>query len=388
MQKQRLFILITLIAIGFLALLGLYREEQLTFRVATFNVSMYREKPGQLKTDLLAGGQKQISNIAEIIQRVRPDILLLNEIDYSSKDDLVKIFQKNYLKKSQGGANPIYYPYVFTAPSNTGIPTPFDLDNDGIRGRYERDALAFGSYTGQYAMALLSMYPIDTENIRTFQNFLWKDMPGALLPKDPKTGKDWYQPEEISIFRLSSKSHWDVPILVSGTKVHVLASHPTPPVFDGPEDYNGRRNHDEIRFWLDYISGKDYMYDDQGVSGGLSPNKSFVILGDLNACAYEKDAIKTGIASLLNSDLIQGTIKPSSKGGKQNQSGNRYAAYHTAKWGLRADYVLPSRHNLTVKKSGVFWPRKKDPLHRLVEGHASSDHHLVFVDLSVKNSVK
>ena len=35
-------------------------------------------------------------------------------------------------------------------------------------------------------------------------------------------------------FRLSSKSHWDVPLSIGGRTVHFLVSHPTPPVFDDP----------------------------------------------------------------------------------------------------------------------------------------------------------
>ncbi len=55
------------------------------------------------------------------------------------------------------------------------------------------------------------------------------------------------------MLRLSSKSHWDIPLQIGGAIVHVLTAHPTPPVFDGPEDRNGCRNHDEIRLWSDYI---------------------------------------------------------------------------------------------------------------------------------------
>ncbi len=73
--------------------------------------------------------------------------------------------------------------------------------------------------------------------------------------------------------RLSSKSHWDIPININGKEIHILASHPTPPVFDGPENRNGNRNHDEIRFWRDYIDNTqaNYIYDDGGKKGGLSP---------------------------------------------------------------------------------------------------------------------
>ncbi len=89
----------------------------------------------------------------------------------------------------------------------------------------------------------------------------------AAIGMRPKPGRD---------FRLSSKSHWDVPVKVGNKTIHILASHPTPPSFDGAEDRNGKRNHDEIRFWKDYISdsSNQYIYDDKGVKGGF--NRKFL----------------------------------------------------------------------------------------------------------------
>ncbi len=87
-------------------------------------------------------------------------------------------------------------------------------------------------------MVVYSRFPIQRSRARTFQRFLWKDMPGARLPDDPATTApgDWFSPQELRVVRLSSKSHWDLPIEVGHKTVHLLASHPTPPVFDGPED--------------------------------------------------------------------------------------------------------------------------------------------------------
>ena len=190
-----------------------------------------------------------------MLQRVRPDVVLLNEFDYVENYRAVDLFRSNYLERSQQGARPIRYPYAFTAPSNTGIPTGFDLDRNGTVGG-GNDAYGFGEFPGQFGMVVLSRYPIDHDRVRTFQMFRWADMPGALLPDDPATAApaDWYSPEILEVFRLSSKSHWDVPVRVGRKTVHVLASHPTPPTFDGPEDRNGTRNHDEIRFWADYVT--------------------------------------------------------------------------------------------------------------------------------------
>ena len=44
------------------------------------------------------------------------------------------------------------------------------------------DAFGFGFFPGQFGMAVFSKYPIDVASVRTFQLFLWKDMPGNLHP--------------------------------------------------------------------------------------------------------------------------------------------------------------------------------------------------------------
>ncbi len=224
-------------------------------RFATFNASLNRAVEGELVADLSTPDDVQAQAVAEVIQRVRPDVLLINEFDFDAEGLAARLFQQNYLSVGHNGARPIAYRYRFVAPSNTGIPSGFDLDNNGAVGG-PNDAFGFGAYPGQFGMAVYSRYPILRHHVRTFQHFLWKDMPGALLPDDPATPApaDWYSAEELAVFRLSSKSHWDVPVLVGGKVIHTLVSHPTPPVFDGPEDRNGTRNHDEIRLWADYVA--------------------------------------------------------------------------------------------------------------------------------------
>jgi hypothetical protein len=378
-------------------------------RVATYNLSLNRNAPGQLVADLSTGTNAQAKTVAEIIQRANPDIVLLNEFDYVAGGVAADLFRDNYLEVSQGGAAPVEYPYAFVAPSNTGIASGFDLNNDGavvttpLAPGYGDDAFGFGQFEGQFGMAVLSKYPIDAEAVRTFQHFLWKDMPGALLPDDPNTAApaDWYSPAELEVFRLSSKSHWDVPVDVNGRTVHVLASHPTPPTFDSVEDRNGLRNHDEIRFWADYVrpgpAGR-YIYDDAGATGGLKPGSSFVILGDQNADPLDGDSVDAAIDQLLDHPRItdplptsEGAVEASVLQGGANLAHEGDPAYDTADFNdnpapgnLRADYVLPSR-DLRVLDAGVFWPVSSDPLSRLTGTFPfpSSDHRLVWVDLKV-----
>lgn len=368
---------------------------ELTF--ATYNVSMEAENyvprgtPGIseqiLVNQLDSGNNVQIKNIAKIIQTVRPDVILLNEFDYiKNPESGVKAFINNYLKQDQEGTKSIDYPYYYYSTVNTGQPSPYDLDNNGKAERFGSDAWGFGAYPGQYGMVLLSKYPIDVNKVRTFQNFKWKDMPGAL--KTTKAdGSDWYVKEAWEQFPLSSKSHWDVPVQVGNKTIHILASHPTPPSFDGAEDRNGKRNHDEIRFWRDYITDhlSSYIYDDKGTKGGLQANSSFVLLGDQNASPDEGNAIAEGIKSLLAHPKINSDTTPSSKGGAEHSPANTFAKNHTAFWRMRADYVLPSRLGFKVLDSGVFWPAKGEAMSGLVEKReSSSDHRLVWVRVGIE----
>ena len=391
-----------------------------TIRFSQFNASLNRNAEGELVTDLSTPNNAQAASVAEIIQRTNADVQLINEFDFLEENPLkaVELFQQNYLALSQNGADPVNYPYVYIAPSNTGIASGFDLDNDGkvvtnpTETGYGNDAFGFGNFPGQYGMLLLSKYPIDTANVRTFQNFLWKDMPDSLLSTivTPGDTTPWYSPEEQAALRLSSKTHWDVPIKVNGETIHALVSHPTPPTFDGAEDRNGKRNHDEIRFWADYITpGKgNYIYDDNGEKGGISQGSSFVIMGDQNADPLDGDSYDNAIRQLLQNPYINTNFIPTSAGAPQQavlqgganltQRGN--PAFDTADFSdtapgnLRTDYVLPST-DLQIINSAVFWGLNTDstfPLvgtfnSRLPGGFPSSDHRQVRVDLQLGATV-
>ena len=362
-------------------------------RFATFNASLYRNQVGELIQDLSSPENAQAQHVAEIIQRVRPDVLALQEFDYDPEGKALQYFQHNYLEVSQQGTDTILYPYGYVVPSNTGISTGLDINNNSIISDPE-DAFGFGRHPGQYAFALLSKYPILEDSIRSFQYFLWKDMPEAKLPVDAE-GNHYYSDEVLKIFRLSSKNHVDIPVQVKETIVHVLLAHPTPPVFDGPEDRNGTRNYDEIRLFTDYISGGKkaiYLYDDEGDRGGLSQNTSFVIMGDMNADPVDGDSYPGAIQQLLNHPRVHqqvsvGKLIPASEGGAENARSMQREdkgdnSHDTSVFGLRIDYVLPST-NLKVENSGIFWPTSQDSLYYLVEENASSDHRLVWVDVQL-----
>ena len=373
-------------------------------RIATFNSSLNRPTDGGLRNDLADADDPQARAVAEIIQRVRPDILLLEEFDFDVGGVALRDFQTNYLERQQNGVAAISYADSFSAPVNTGVPSGFDLDRNGkIEGG--GDALGFGAFPGQYGMAVLSRFPIDRAQVRTFRRFLWRDMPDALLPDDAQTmePKDWYSQGALAVLPLSSKSHWDLPVRIGGVTLHLLASHPTPPAFDGPEDRNGKRNHDEIRFWNDYITphSSGYIHDDRGNRGGFD-GKAFVIMGDQNSDPVDGGSLNDAIRALLANPRVNSTFVPQSVGaieasaaqGGVNAQQRGDPRFDTADFddrgpgNLRVDYLLPSK-GIRVCGGGVFWPAQSDPLARLVWGDdppPSSDHRLVWIDVSVSGA--
>jgi endonuclease/exonuclease/phosphatase family metal-dependent hydrolase len=362
-------------------------------RVALFNIRELRA--GKIEeTDVDGVGQNpQLRAAANVIQRIRPDVLVVQEIDLYLDEDGAGLdrharrFVDAYLKT---GDNPIDYPVTFAAPSNTGLLTGIDLDRDGQvatdadRGdrAHGNDSFGYGTYPGEYAMAVLSRLPLLADEARTFQEFLWRDLPGHHIPPGI------YTAEALELVRLSSKSHWDLPVRVGNQRLHLLISHPTPPGFDGEEDRNGRRNFDEIKLWTDYIDGNEAVVDDRGRRGGYDSEEPFVILGDLNARPDEELSIydgKPAITQLLDHPRVQDTgALAISRGALQGRAAGPpgYPERSTAEFrgGIRIDYVLPSA-DLEVIAGGVFWPAPDQDLDGHAWSEAASDHRLVWIDI-------
>ena len=341
------------------------------------------------------GRNEQLKAAAEIIRRINPDILLINEIDHDMEavyagEDLslnVQRFLETYLDKGNGA---FLYPYIYMAPCNTGFLSGKDLDNNGkiatVEDQFSRDhggdCFGYGEYPGQYSMAIVSRFPFQIDKARTFQYFLWKDYPDNLIPDN------WYSEDEIAIFRLSSKSHWDVPVQIGKKVIHLLAAHPTPAGYDGPEDRNGRRNYDEIGMWAHYLDNDSVLVDDKGQRGGLAENESFIVMGDMNA-SPQGDMVAAGkrsIDQLLNHPRIHDcgallTSRGALKG--RNPGPPEYCERHTTEWreeSSRIDHLLPSK-DLKPIRGGVFWPDASEDPQGAALAKKASDHRMIWLDL-------
>lgn len=364
-----------------------------SLRVAVFNISMSASVPGQILEQTASKSDARLSRLAAIIQHTRPDVLMLCEFDHPGEggdDGSVANFCRHYLECPQHQQQPIEYPYRYCPPTNTGLMSPYDLDGDGVL-TLPTDGLGFGEHHGHFGFVILSRYPIDEKKIRSWQNILWQDLPGNVMPAN------YYSEQAESVLRLSSKNHVVIPVEVGSQIVHLLCCHPTPPVFDGDEKRNARRNHDELKLVTDIINSASYLRDDNGRAGGLAAKDRFMVMGDLNADMVDGDGMKPAVRDLLlhprlNRSVSTGKMTPKSLGGRftipwQQRKGRGTEWTHIS--GLRLDYVLPSS-NLMVSQTGVFWPDKKDPLRYLIcdergrdRPQAGSDHRLVWVDIAL-----
>lgn len=340
--------------------------EPVTIRVAAWHL------PGVRTSELMTGGTARVKLIAQVIQRMRPNVIMLTGIvrDEAGGPGVegeggglnAARFVESYLAVPQAeGLVPMRY-VAFMPRTNSGMASGLDLDASGrvektwvdertagLFSGYSGDAWGPGRYPGERGIAVLvdARLLLMEAAARTFRLMPWDYMPDAALPKAGEAGA--LGAEERKQVRLSSSTHVDVPItLPNGAEVHILGCSPievsatTPPLL-------ARRQHDEVRFWADYVDGQSYIVDDAGVGGGLrgtdqSERPSFVIVGPLGSDAEDPASVKNPVgATLFAAARINSEIVPKGKDGSAATSSD----------GRRLEYVLPST-DLGIVAAGVW----------------------------------
>jgi hypothetical protein len=329
-------------------------------RVATWNVGLDRTGPGLLVQDLNRPDNPQIDGVVAVMAALDADVILLTAVDYDRNGVALRLLAD---RLAAAGA---HYPHRFALRPNTGMQTGLDVDGNGRSGD-PGDAQGWGLFSGQGGMAILSRLPVDEAGVRDFSGFLWRDLPGAQIPPGAEASL-------LDIQRLATTGFWDVPILTDAGPLHLLAWHATPPVFDGPEDRNGKRNHDETAFWRLFLDGALPM---------SPPDGPFVLLGDGNLDPADGDGLRQGMTALLTHPALQDP-GPSGRHGRSEPAHGGDPALDTALYdglgGLRLDYVLPDAR-LQVMASGVLWPPEGAPL--AGDLAAASRHFPVWVDITL-----
>ena len=303
-------------------------------RIATFNTELSRKGPGLLLRDILRGEDTQVNAFRQLMLDVRPDVIALQGIDFDLRNAALAALVKDL------GAAGLVYPYSFASAPNAGQASGLDLNGNGRLGDAD-DAHGYGRFNGMGGMAVLSRFPIQLGAVEDYTPMLWRDLSGHIYPM--ADGGPFGGTEVFAAHRLSSRGHWVVPVVTpdSGT-LRLMTFHATPPVYDGPEDRNGRRNHDEVAFWLDYLA--------RDTSG-----PPFVLAGTANTDPERGGGRPQAITALLDHPRLQ----------------NPFDASPTANFDspvpgdLRVDYLLPSAewrvldHGMiaapTVSRHSLLW---------------------------------
>jgi len=300
-------------------------------------------------------------------------VLVLSGIDYDHGQATLTAFRD--LIAAQGPD----FPFIFALPSNAGLHVPDQPVSASLSGGVD-DAQGFGRYRGERALALLSRLPIDSEMVRDFSTFLWRDLPDALLPTMP--------PGRLEIQRLSSTGHWDIPLILGPQqRLHLLIYQAGPPVFGPDAQFNRNRNHDETAFWLAYLNQRLPHHP---------PGAPVVVLGGSNLDPFDGDGMHTAMHALLDHPRLQDP-EPTSLGAELAALSQKDLSHRgpperdTVHWpqengpgNLRVSYILPDAR-LRVHASGVFWPQPDSPdAYLLGDTDAPpTRHRMVWVDLDL-----
>lgn len=322
-------------------------------RIASYNTELSRKGPGLLLRDIQKR-EAQVQAVVDVLVSAGPDIVALQGIDWDL-DGLALTGLAQLLREAG-----LDYPHQYSVQPNTGIDAGLDLEGDG-RTQGPGDSQGWGLFTGHGGLAILSRYPISHAEAQDFSGLLWRDLPGATLPR--LDGAPYPSEEAQKVQRLSSTGHWIVPIDTPIGRLNLMTFHATPPVFDGPEDRNGLRNADEIRFWSLLLDG----------ALGPAPDEPFVIAGDANLDPSHSDGRTEAIGELLSDTRLQ---DPQPKTG----SGQMATVDWKAVGALRVDYVLPSA-DFHIVETGVFWPARDDAMRETAR--RASRHRLVWVDVTL-----
>lgn len=325
--------------------------------LATFTTQFSHSGPGLLLQHLQKGDEPQVEQDIAAILAMRADVVVLTSFDFDYDGLALAALQKRLADKG------LVYADSLGLQPNTGIPTWLDLNHDGALSG-PRDAQAYGRFAGQAGMAILSRYPLDRDHIRDFTALLWKDLPDANLPPDMTDDARLLQ-------RLSTSGHYEVPVIYAkGKALRLLVWSATPPVFDGPEDRNGRRNADETALWLHLLDGTLPKIAPE-TGSYAPPTPPFVILGQGNLDPLDGSGLPQTLRALLNNPLLQ---DPEPRGivGRIDNGQRGDPALDTtllkSGTGLRLDYLLPSR-KIVVQSSAVLWPAQKPPMAEPVTQH-------------------
>src|SRR5262249_8929893 len=156
-----------------------------------------------------------LKKLASVIQHLRPNVIMLNEIAYDAADgpdvpageapgsNARRVCERDLAGAQSDDVEALHFT-AFIAPTESGVTSGMDLDKNGKvvttypapaspfasgslspeAKEYAGDCWGFGAFPGQGGMALLvdSRLNLLTDQVRTFRLLPWDYMTGAAFP--------------------------------------------------------------------------------------------------------------------------------------------------------------------------------------------------------------
>lgn len=328
-------------------------------RVMVYDLGTASRGPGIALRDIERGTARYTA-IATMIARHPPDILMLTGIDHDRDGQTLGAFSR--LLERHG----IGLPHRYAGPQNQGMQTGADLDGDGATGGPD-DALGYARFPGADGMALLSRFPLDTDAVRSWTRLPWAAVPGGGPPTDAGGGA-FFPGQWQARLPLAARGLWLVPVRTPCGRIDVLFGYGPPPIYDGPEDRNGRRAGAHARFWRQLIEGAA-LPDDAGARAPISGH-TFVLGGNFGIDPARGDGDRAAMQALLALSRLH-------RWTPAGAAGTATADYRAGP--MRTSYLLVSA-DLAITGGGVDWP--PDGTQAAATASAASHHRPVWADIA------
>lgn len=350
-----------------------------TMRIATFNVGDLRT------TDLRDANNLRAGKLAEVIQGVDADVLVLTNInrdlrgvsgtsEFDPEGVNAERLEETFIAVPQGPGEPIAY-QTYMPTVNSGRLSRRDLDQNGQRvtryltpagskddgsppepdpraTSYALDAWGFGEFPGQRGMALLVRegWAFNPADVRTFTDFRWASVPSASRPRARAGTGDYYDFADWQEIPLFQSTMFLAPITPpSGKRFWVAALYAGPTTGDLADNRSYFRRLDEVRALGDLVDGAAYLQDDS--FNPVPPEvlkEPVVVLADLGIDPTEPPVETNPAARLLAHERFDASPAPVADVARPT-----LGPADSARDGGRRDFVLID-NRLRVEDAGVY----------------------------------
>ncbi|MBI2896076.1 MAG: endonuclease/exonuclease/phosphatase family protein [Deltaproteobacteria bacterium] len=345
---------------------------------------------------ILDDDDEQVTAAAEVLGRFAADIVDLNEIQYDIEDLPVLGMPGADDRTGPGGfdggaenalriaerihaaAPEVDYPYTLTTVGNSG----YYWEGEDY-GEWSWELRGWGEWPGRFNTAVLSRYPILTDQVRVVHDFAWEDLPENRI-QQMRDENGMEVPEGFPLFE---KALNVVPIDLGPEVLWLVLLHPTasPAAFDPINPY---RNYDELRALALFLDGEL-----PGVEP-LPDGARFVVSGDLNGDPDDGDGLDGAVAQVLDHPSLVAVFPTGAGTRGQNGEYNTFLGGcgnddgatvedPTVRFQMQLDYVLASASIGPPTETGLFFPDFRTEREDFDLACRASDHRFLYIDIDL-----